>query len=162
MTSADVPSNIDGKIPSGLPYALNDPFTYINGGTTLASWATTHNNQVIEDPWFKYVAGGTIDEAPNTNVQPWPWNAATALDAEHSNMFQNTVVNCPTFDYNQWKWIAQSGLKNNYYYKWVSGTNFSLDGTGPSTDYRTITTTRPGFSSSTPRTASRRTSPGPT
>jgi len=145
MSSADIPSNLDVKVPSGLPYALNDPFTYINGGTTLASWATAHNNQTLEDPWFKYVAGGTVDEAPNTNVQPWPWNAATALDAEHSNIFQNTVVNCPTFDYNQWKWIAQSGLRNNYYYKWVSGTNFSLDGTGPSTDYAAITDNKAGI-----------------
>lgn len=143
--NADIPSNLDTKMLSGLPYALNDPFTYINGADTLASWATAHANQSIEDPWFKYIAGGTLDEAPNSNPQPWTWSNATALASEHSNLFQNTVVNCPTFDYALWKQIAQSGLKNNYYYKWVSGTNYSLDGTGTSTDIRTVTNGRTGI-----------------
>ena len=143
--AAQIPSNLDSKMNSGLPYALNDPFTYINGADTLVSWATSHFNQGIEDPWFKYIAGGTIDEAPNTNVQPWTWSNATALGSEHSNIFQNTVVNCPTFDYALWKQIAQSGMKNNYYYKWVSGTTFSLDGSGTATDIRTLTNGRSGI-----------------
>lgn len=145
--NADVPvaGQLDSKMLSGLPYALNDPFTYINGGTTLASWAAAHANEVVEDPWFKYISGGTIDSAGNTNPQPWPWPSSPDLDKEHSNLFQNTVVNCPTFDYALWKQIAQSGLKNNYYYKWVSGTNYSLDGTGTSTDYRTLTNGKGGI-----------------
>lgn len=151
--AANLPSagTMDNKINSGLPYALNDPFTYINGGTTLVSWATAHNNQAIEDPWFKYIAGGALTfnnvAAPNTNPQPYPFADTTPLgqgNGEHSNLFQNTVVNCPTFDYALWKQIAQSGLKNNYYYKWVSGTNFSLDGTGTSTDIRTLTNGKSG------------------
>jgi hypothetical protein len=146
MGNADIPTSLDVKCNTGMPYALNDPFTYINGGTTLASWATSRNGGVIEDPWFKFVSGGAIDEAGGlTNPQPWPYNAATLIDREHSNLFQHTVINCPTFDYSLWKSIAQSGMKNNYYYKWVSGTNFSLDGTGPSTSFETITDGRVGI-----------------
>ncbi len=135
---ADVPTNLDAKISTGLPYALNDPFTYINGANTLATWATAQNGNAIEDPWTKFVAGGAIDEAPNTNVQPWPHTFPGTVDTDHSNMFQNTVINCPTFDYALWKSIAQSGSKNHYYYTWVSGENFSLDGTGPSTLYEDL------------------------
>jgi Tfp pilus assembly protein PilX len=146
---ANLPNNMDGKVRTGLPYAPNDPFTYINGGTTLVSWATAHNNADIEDPWFKYIAGGALTGTnpapPSSNPQPWPWpNTPPDFDKDHSNLFQNTVVNCPTFDYALWKQIAQSGLKNNYYYKWVSGTNFSLDGTGTSTDIRTLTNGKAG------------------
>jgi Tfp pilus assembly protein PilX len=141
--NATIPSNLNSKMSSGLPYALNDPFTYINGGTTLATWATANANQVVEDPWFKYIAGGTLSGTGGiSNPQPYPY---TALADDHSNLFQNTVVNCPTFDYALWKQIAQSGLKNNYYYKWVSGTNFSLDGSGTSTDFRSITNGRSGI-----------------
>jgi hypothetical protein len=151
VSAANLPQNMDQWSNSGLPYAVNDPFTYINGATTLASWATTHNNQSIEDPWFKYIAGGAVTfggsftAAPNSNPQPFPWASAAAIDVDHSNIFQNTVVNCPAFDYALWKQIAQSGLKNNYYYKWVSGTNFSLDGSGTSTDFRTITDGKSGI-----------------
>ena len=145
MGNADIPNNVNGKCNSGLPYALNDPFTYINGGTNLASWAATHNGASIEDPWFKYIAGGAIDEAINSNPQPWQWRAGTPLADEHSNLFQHTVINCPTFDYNLWKSIAQSGLKNNYYYKHAGGTNFTLDGTGAAASFESITNGRTGI-----------------
>ena len=56
-----------------------------------------------------------IDEAPNTNAQPWPHAYPGTTDTDHSNMFQNTVINCPTFDYALWKSIAQSGSKNHFY-----------------------------------------------
>jgi hypothetical protein len=135
---ADVPSNLDAKIRTGLPYALNDPFTYINGGNTLATWATAQDGNSIEDPWFKFLSGGTIDEAPNTNVQPWPHTYPGDTVTDHSNMFQNSVVDCPTFDYALWKSIAQSGSRNHYYYTWDSGQNFRLDGTGPSTDFKAL------------------------
>lgn len=151
--AANLPSSgtMDNKVASGLPYAPNDPFTYVNGGMTLVSWATAHNTQSIEDPWFKYIAGGALTfngaAAPNTNPQPFPFADTTPLGqgaGEHSNLFQNTVVNCPSFDYALWKQIAQSGLKNNYYYKWVSGTSYSLDGTGTTTDIRTLTNGKSG------------------
>ena len=141
---SDLPNNLDGKAASGMPYSLNDPFTYINGGSTLASWATAHNGQSVEDPWFKFISGGTIDEATNTNVQAWPYNAATAIGSDHSNLFQHTVINCPTFDYSLWKSIAQSGMKNIYYYK-PTGNNFQLDGTGTADTFENITNSRSGM-----------------
>jgi Tfp pilus assembly protein PilX len=143
---AAIPSagSLDVKVPSGMPYALNDPFTYINGGSTLAGWATAHTGQAVDDPWFKYISGGTIDAATNTNVQPWIYNAATAIASDHSNLFQHTVINCPAFDYALWKSISQSGMKNIYYYK-PSGANFQLDGTGTADSFENITNNRSGL-----------------
>jgi Tfp pilus assembly protein PilX len=140
--NAAIPSN-PAKWPQGLPYAINDPFTYVQS-PTLATWAANHPNVTIEDPWSKFIAGGAIDQATNTNVQPFTVDYVTPSN-DHSNLFQNTVINCPTFDYGLWKSIAQSGLRNMYYYKWVSGTNFSLDGSGTSTDFRTITDDKAGI-----------------
>ena len=137
--NADLPSNLNAKTYSGMPYNVNDPYTYITGANTLASWATTNNGVAIEDPWAKFISGGAINGAPNTNPQPWPWASATPPDQDHSNLFQNTVINCPQFDYALWKSIAQSGMKNMYYYKWLSADNFSLDGTGASTTFRAAT-----------------------
>lgn len=149
MTTADVPATHDGKAKTGMPYALDDPFTYINsGGNTLATWAATHNGQDVDDPWFKFIAGGAIAVAaavPITTPQPYPWASGHTTQNDHSNIFQNTVINCPTFDYNLWKTIAQSGMKNHYYYKWVSGTNFALDGTGASTPWETLTNNQAGI-----------------
>jgi len=145
--NADLPSNMDGKVDSGLPYALNDPFTYINGANTLATWATNHNTQTIEDPWLRFVAGGTIDEATNTNPQPWDFTWPGTLN-DHSNLFQNTVVNCPTFDYSLWKSVAQSGMKSHYYYAPVgTGATFRLDGNPSATavSFQTATTGRSGI-----------------
>jgi Tfp pilus assembly protein PilX len=141
---ANLPSNLNVKAPSGLPYNVNDPFTYIQGATTLASWATTNNGAAIEDPWSKFIAGGAIVGAPNSNPQPYPWSSSTPLDQDHSNLFQNSVINCPTFDYALWKSISQSGLRNMYYYKWVSADNFALDGTGSTITFRNATSNRSG------------------
>ena len=131
---ADLPGNLNGKVDSGLPYALNDPFTYINGANTLASWATAHNGESIEDPWFRFVSSGAIDEATNSNVQPWTFTFPGSMTDDHSNLFQHTTVNCPTFDYNLWKTVAQSGVKNAYYYAPVgAGATFRLDGNASAT-----------------------------
>jgi Tfp pilus assembly protein PilX len=142
--NADIPSNT-AKWPQGLPYATNDPFTYVQS-PTLASWAATQAaaSYSIPDPWAKFIAGGAIAQAGlNTNVQPFTVDYANPSN-DHSNLFQHTVINCPTFDYALWKSIAQSGMRNMYYYKWVSGTNFSLDGSGPSTDFRVLTDNKAG------------------
>ena len=149
MTTADVPASHDTKSKTGMPYALDDPFTFINsGGNTLATWAAAHNGDQVDDPWFKFIAGGAIVEAAAAAIntpQPYPWASSHTTGNDHSNIFQNTVINCPTFDYNLWKTIAQSGMKNHYYYKWVSGTNFSLDGTGAATSWETLTNNRAGI-----------------
>jgi hypothetical protein len=80
-----------------------------------------------------------------TAPQPWPWALAHSTSDDHSNLFQNTVINCPTFDYNLWKTIAQSGMKNHYYYKWVSGQDFSLDGTGTTTSWEDLANNNAGI-----------------
>ena len=145
--NATLPNSADTKLNSGMPYAYNDPFTYINGASTLASWATAHPGATIEDPWFKYVAGGTISgpPLPTSDQQPWHYNGATPIDQDHTNLFQNTVINCPTFDYSMWKSIAQSGNRNHFYYKYDSGGNFKLDGTGPSTSFVNATSGKGGL-----------------
>ena len=144
VADADVPNSLDAMLHTGLPYALNDPFTYINGGNTLATWATAQNGNTIDDPWFKFVSGGAIDSAPNTNVQPWPHTYPGTTDTDHSNMFQNTLINCPTFDYALWKSIAQSGSKNHYYFAPVSSSTFKLDGLGAAMDFETASSGKAG------------------
>jgi hypothetical protein len=59
--------------------------------------------------------------------------------SSHSNIFHNTVISCPTFDYDLWKSIAQSGSKGHYYYKWSTGTSFKLDGTGTDISFQNAT-----------------------
>jgi len=102
-------ANFDLKVNSGMPYNPNDPFTYWNDGTNnLMTWAAHANvNNVspgIDDPWFKFIAGGALitSQVTNTLPQPLPYTwppAAGALESDHSNMFQNTVISCPTFEY---------------------------------------------------------------
>jgi hypothetical protein len=150
QSSASLPTAMNSQDNSGLPYAPNDPFSYISGATTLASWATTHNGSAIEDPWFKFIAGGPLLGTYNpakvnpADPQPWPWNSTTAINSDHSNLFQNTIISCPTFDYNLWKSIAQSGNKGHHYYKWVANDTFSLDGTGPTVSFISATSARTG------------------
>lgn len=135
--NADIPSNLDKKQATGLPYAPDDPFNFINGANTLADWATAYDTEAIEDPWARLIAGGAIDEATNTNPQPWPHAYPGTTDTDHSNLFQFTLVDCPTFEYNLWKSIARSGGKNHYYFTSAGGGNFQLNGAGPVMDFAT-------------------------
>src|SRR6185503_3454934 len=52
--------NATNKASTGMPYAMNDPGTYAAGADSLATWAANHNNQNIDDPWFKFIAGGNL------------------------------------------------------------------------------------------------------
>src|SRR5207247_6279439 len=93
------------------------------------------NNAKIEDPWFKFISGGSITSlpsppAPTTNPQPYPVTYPGNGQTSHSNIFQNTVINCPAFDYNLWKSIAQGGNRGNFYYSWSSADQFLQDGAG--------------------------------
>lgn len=144
---------LDNKMPTGAPYAVNDPFAYYsNGADNLAAWAAAHGTgagDMIDDPWFRFVAGGALSFAATTDAQPMPflsggavWPGSTSTD--HSNLFQNTPMNCPTFDYNQWKAIAQSGVKNTFYFKHSGGINYKLDGTGTAQSFEQWSTGRTG------------------
>ena len=138
------------KAPTGMPYALNDPSTYAAGADSLATWATNHNNQNIDDPWFRFIAGGTLQNigfaTDPSAAQPWPSTSPGSTTDDTSNLFQNTVINCPTFDYALWKSIAQSGNKNHYYFSYdTATTNFKLDGTGTAQSFETWTGGRSGI-----------------
>ncbi len=143
---------LNNKAPTGIPYANNDPYSYYNsGGNTLATWAAAHPGESMEDPWYRAIAGGAVDVGGASEPQPLkfltgppsvPWPGE--IDKDHSNIFQNTPSNCPIFDYNQWKAIAQSGVKNTYYFKHSSGVNFLLDGVGTAQSFETWTTGRTG------------------
>src|SRR3989449_9023634 len=151
LASADLPSNLNSKVPTGLPYALNDPGTYYTDAVPhdLATWAADPaiNNNPIEDPWFKFVSGGTITSlSPATsNPQPYPVTYPGDGTNSHSNIFQNTVINCPAFDYSLWKSIAQGGNRGNFYYSWDHDDYFKLDGTGPATKFGTLTSNKSGI-----------------
>ncbi len=151
QTTASLPTGMNVQLNTGLPYAVDDPFTYIQS-PTLKAWAGTQNGNAIEDPWFKYIAGAGIIGGPYNpgmtapaNAQPWPWAAGHTTTDDHSNLFQNTSVNCPTFDYSLWKSIAQSGNKNTYYYAWSSADQFLLDGTGTAVTFVNATSGKNGM-----------------
>ncbi len=133
--NADIAGNLDGKSDTGLPYAPNDPNNYISGANTLATWATAHDGEEIEDPWYKFSASGAIDEATNTNVQPWAHVYPGTVDDDHSNLFQFVPTTCPTFDYSLWKAISQSGFRGHEYWAWSAGQNFRLDNQGAPVDF---------------------------
>jgi len=154
LAAASPPSNVDGKVATGLPYALNDPGTYYSDATphNLGTWAADPaiNNAKIEDPWFKFISGGSITSlpsppAPTTNPQPYPVTYPGNGQTSHSNIFQNTVINCPAFDYSLWKSIAQGGNRGNFYYSWDHDDYFKLDGTGAAQKFGTITSNRSGI-----------------
>ena len=149
VSAATITNSADTQINTGVPYALNDPFTYITSPDTLATWAQFHdtNNNDIEDPWFKFVAGGAISgpALPNPgDPQPWHYTSPGSTTLDHTNIFQNTVINCPAFDYNLWKSISQGGMKNNYYFKYDTGGNFKLDGVGTAQTFLQATAGRSG------------------
>ena len=156
LTDADLgitSGNVDTKSDTGIPYAANDPYSYYSGGgNDLGTWATAHDNDLLEDPWFSFMSGGDLlgisTFAPHpTDVQPWHFDDAAwpgDESTDHSNLFQHTVVNCPTFEYPMWKAISQSGNKNNWYFKWDSADNFLLDGKGTAQSFLNLTAGRVG------------------
>ena len=101
-------------------------------------------SRAIQDPWFRFVAGGPIDNWAGGPQQPIAVDASDYVD--YSNIFQNVPnVGCPDFDYDTWKTIATSGGSDVYYYTWVSGESFRLNGTGPSTGFATLTGGKTGL-----------------
>ncbi|OLD64902.1 MAG: hypothetical protein AUI47_03845 [Acidobacteria bacterium 13_1_40CM_2_68_5] len=156
LAGANIPGNLDNKVPSSIPYALNDPGTYYTDATphNLATWAADPaiTGAAVEDPWFKFIAGGTIAGMPNSNPQPYPMTFPGGTypypgngTSYHTNVFQNTVINCPAFDYNLWKSIAQGGNRGNYYYSWSSADQFQQDGAGTPVTMGAATTGKSGI-----------------
>lgn len=149
LAGANIPGNLDNKVDTSVPYNLNDPANYYTDAVphNLGTWVAEAGivNQPIEDPWFKFVSGGSIAGMPNSNVQPYPFAYPGDGTTSHSNIFQNTVINCPAFDYSLWKSIAQGGNRGNYYYTWSSADQFKLDGTGPAESFMQATDGKSGI-----------------
>jgi len=153
-------SNLDNKMDSGFPFddsgAAGFPDAHVTGAK-LTSFLNANDNS-IEDPWFGTKAGQRIlDNSGNplgtAANQPWPFSCTSAsdqncTDKDHSNLFQNlgfSTIPCPDLDYNFWRQIAISGIKNAYYYQYVGGGNFSLNGTGAAVDVMTATSGKTGL-----------------
>ena len=116
-------------------------------------------NTEIEDPWLQLVFGGQLADAPNADLQPWPftWTSGAlgdghypahvgSNDATHSNVFQNEPgVGCPEMPYELWKTIATTGGPDVHYYTWAGGTTFKENGQGSAVDFRAITDNQTGL-----------------
>ena len=117
-------------------------------------------NEEIEDPWFRYMAGGKVADVaawggnpalPNpfaftwTDPDPladgdWPNHENGGQDGSHTNIMQDQpTVTCPAFDYEIWKQVATSGGSDVHYYVWSSGTSFKENGVGTARTFRDIT-----------------------
>ena len=146
-----------GDLPLGLPRQLPvapriDPLL-----TTIdwADWADEVVDQLVEDPWIRFHAGGSIVAPPVPNdPQPYasPWNGWNAGDPVPgpccdvaSHLFQSQLlVGCPMYDYDEWKAVSSSGERGVHYFSW-DGTRFVEDGTGDSGTLQALTGGREGI-----------------
>lgn len=121
--------SLDTKWDSSVPYA--SPTSYIsNLGLPLEAGPTYNQDMsgtVLEDPWLNLRALGFIVDADNTDPQAWPTAYVAGGDpkydasADHSNLFQqDPSVSCPSFPYELWKRVAQSGGRDVHYLTWVA------------------------------------------
>jgi len=160
VADADLTNN-HGKIPVSWP-RVTPPGQRVDALWT-ADWAgymTQVDGGGIEDPWFRFLAGGAITDAPNGNPQPEPfgWVAGAPGDGEwpnhdngpddgtHSNIFQNQpTVTCPDFEYEVWKAIATSGGSDVHYMVWDNGSSFKENGIGTAQTFRALTDNNEGL-----------------
>ena len=107
-----ISGNHDQKHDSGVPYAIDNPDQHIyadpNGAAGNSDWFDTWyanwQGQSLEDPWWRFEAGGEINSYGTTDIQPFDPELATSPD-DHSNIFQNigaSAIRCPDFDYETW------------------------------------------------------------
>jgi len=153
---------IDNDFDSGFPWddsgAPGFPNAHISGTELTAFLDATDNS--LEDPWIGVKAGGQFRDSSgsplaNQAIQPFPFSCTAVgdpkcTDTDHSNLFQNlgfSTIPCPDLDYFFWKQVAASGINNAYYYKYVSGGNFRLNGdpAAPLVTVQTATTGKTGF-----------------
>jgi len=144
--TVDLSTNHDSKHDSGVPYAIDnsdqhlysDPNGAAGNSDWFDSWYATWQGQDLEDPWWKFEAGGQINTYGTTDIQPFD----PELE-DHSNIFQNlgaSAIRCPDFDYATWKTIARNGGRNVYYLAYDSATEtFRLDGVGDPKSFRVWT-----------------------
>ena len=146
-----------GQVPTGLPRQLpvvprDDPLL---ATVDWFAWAGEVAGQRVEDPWLRFHAGGSITapvvpDDPQPYVSPWDgWNVADpapgrCCDAA-SHLFQDqSLVGCPTYDYDDWKVVASSGERGVHYFSW-DGTRFVEDWTGHAGTLQALTDGREGI-----------------
>jgi len=135
LTPMTVPNpSAEAMIGPSIPWATTS--SYITGAT-LTNWITAVGAGATTasfDPWLKYRSGSTILPLTGTAtaIQPDPFVAGTpALASQHSNLFQFSPPQCPSFDYQIWKNVAQSGGQDIHYLTWnAGGSNWQEDGVG--------------------------------
>ncbi|MFQ5669547.1 MAG: hypothetical protein ACE5HD_03380 [Acidobacteriota bacterium] len=148
-------ANWDSKQDSTFPFAQDsntshiytDPMGPPGNSDFFDTWYANWQGQILEDPWYKLEAGGQINALGTGDIQPFDPQLATAPE-DHSNLFQNLgalAVQCPDFDYQTWKAIAQTGGKNVLYLAYDQATQtFKLDGMGDPKSFRTWTEDQTG------------------
>lgn len=140
ITDASISTSVaqlQSRAPQSIPWAAQN--SYISGAT-LTNYINARagtGSAVIADPWFRLLSGGTFNPPldPNTSPgnldQPYPYIPGTPTADDNSNMFHHSVVSCPSFDYDLWKQVAQSGFGDAHYFVWTgSGDNFQENGLG--------------------------------
>jgi len=155
-------SAIDTDFDSGFPWddsgAPGFPDAHITG-TELTVFLSASDNS-LEDPWLGAKAGGQFRDSSDNPLatqdnQPYPFTCTSTgdqncTDKDHSNLFQNlgfSTIPCPDLDYAFWRQVAISGINNAFYYKYVSGGNFRLNGdpTAPLVTVQTATSGKTGL-----------------
>ncbi len=117
-----------------------------SGNATWDDLRTLLDGKVVEDPWFRFFAGLSVQNwSAWGSPQVWPPSPG---DQDESNKFQDYPnVPCPRFDYEIWKSIAKSGGSDVHYYAWDAdtGLGFKENGSGTTTDLETLTSGKTGL-----------------
>jgi hypothetical protein len=132
-------AQLKARAPQSIPWATQA--SLISGATLdnyLAARVAAGGGAInIADPWFKIITGGGFNPPldPNTSpgnlTQPFPYNSASPTSDDNSNLFQYSVSTCPSFDYDLWKQVAQSGFDDSHYFVWAgAGDSFRENGVG--------------------------------
>jgi hypothetical protein len=125
-------ATLDSRVPSAFPYKTFA--RRISGsapGSDYAVWSASADNS-IEDPWLKVLTAGDLSGAGTTADQPYPYSQATAIDNDHSNLFQREAgVACAAFRYEVMKSAAASGDEAARYFAYDPSTGLFREwGTG--------------------------------
>ena len=100
---------------------------------------------MIDDPWYQFFTGGAVNGWGGLG-SPQAY-APIDTDQDKSNRFQQWPggVGCPSFDYDTWRTIAQSGGSDVHFYAWDNGTQFRENSVGTATDFIDLTKGKTGL-----------------
>lgn len=149
----NITNGSDNKIPQSLPRDVppSAKIDAIHGWDNTALWNSMYKGAAgtmvgvqIDDPWYRFIIGGTSNQwLPTTSQQPFP--PGTSAQDKSNKIQIYSGVGCPEFEYDTWKQIAQSGGSDVHYYSWSNGTAFRENGSGAATDYKTLTDQKQGL-----------------